>query len=106
MDLVTRIRRIKEDNSMWKVMEGGWLPGIRYVHLACEPPLSFLSRSEPTWLFWLLQLGEIAVYGLDTESAEAGEGEVGGETRQTMPTLLYDAHGGRLTDPLSSCFRY
>ena len=41
------------------------------------------------------------VYDLGTESRGPGEGDVGEETGQTRPALLYDAHDGRLT-PLSN----
>lgn len=44
------------------------------------------------------------MYDLDIESGEPGEGEVGGEIRQTMPALLYDAHGGRFMDPSFTWF--
>lgn len=42
------------------------------------------------------------MYDLEIESGEplAGDGD-GGEVRQIGPTLLYDAHCGRWTDPLS-----
>lgn len=65
------------------------------------PPCSFLARSEPAWPFWLLQLGDIAIYDLEAESGEPaeGEGEVGQLTRHTRPALIFDAHNGRLMNP-------
>jgi len=45
------------------------------------------------WLASGTQLGKIAVYDLETESAEPGQGEVGGEMRHARPASLYGAHG-------------
>lgn len=55
---------------------------------------------------WLSQVGEIAMFDLGIESGEPGGGEVAGETRQTGPALLYDAHNGRLMKPTLKWLQY